>query len=104
MSSNKSGFKVKFTCASKKNKGKVTLTLGQLKEVGDGVPFGYLFLRSLMIVTIQLKRKAVKVVFQPNRFSGYVALTAATNAWPKALRSPKVGKPVFYTVTGVRYV
>jgi hypothetical protein len=96
----------KFTSSSKDDNGKITLRLTQFDDncIGDDVPRSLLRDDSIIIVTIQLKRKTVDVLFRPNRFNkNFEAVTAATNAWPKALRSPKVGKHVIYNVVGVMY-
>jgi hypothetical protein len=98
--------KIKFTCASAKDNGKVTVTTNQLEnnQFSDGVPALLLIRESRIIATISYGRRTYEVLFAPNRFPNGVAVTAATNAWPKALRTPKVGKPVFYNVVGVTYV
>lgn len=100
----------KFTSASKKDGNKVTLNLNQLNNNphGECLPRGELIRDSKIIVTVKFNRKTLNIVFQPNRFNndtyGTLAVTAATNAWPRELRLPKVGKPVVYEVVGVNYV
>lgn len=99
--------KVIFTSASDTDGDKITTTTLRLEttESSDGVPRSLLTADSRIIVTIKVPRKTLQVVFTPNRKdkNGFYS-TAATNAWPRALRKPKLGKSVSYEVVGVTYV
>jgi|SRR5581483_1731679 len=98
----------KFTSASQKDNGKVTFALSQTYDnpcVDDCVPRSLLTRESIVVVTIKANRKRYNVLFEPNRFNDKdEATTAATNAWPRGLKLPRVGKPVTYEVVGVSYV
>lgn len=88
--------KVKFTSQSKNDGTYVTINLAQLDNLISRS--GYLP-GDKIIVTIE----GEDTVFKINRLRKYVARTAATHCFPRFLRLPKVGQPVFAEVTGVRY-
>ena len=91
--------KVKFTKASKNDKTLVTVSLAQFENSElDFVPGTFNKGEEIVLVV-----EGVPTLFYVNRLSKKGrAITAATHCFPRFLRLPSVGKPVFSNVTDAR--
>ena len=91
--------RTKFTKASQKDKTLVTVSLAQFdKEDENGV-----FERTQMAVgdAVYMRVEGQSVIFEVNRVRDGKATTAVTHCFPRFLRLPRVGRPVFAQVTEV---
>jgi hypothetical protein len=91
--------KVKFTKASKNDKTLVTVSLVQFKNTElDFVPGTFEKGEEIILVI-----EGVPTLFYVNRLSKKGrATTAATHCFPRFLRLPSIGRPVFFNVTDAR--
>lgn len=87
--------RTKFTKASQKDKTLVTVNLAQFEES--------VLVRSCVAIgdSICLRVDGQDVLFQVNRVRGGRAATAVSHCFPRFLRLPRVGRPVFAQVTEV---
>ena len=86
--------RTKFTKASQKDKTLVTVNLAQFDAEG-------VLNRSHMVVgdVISLRIDGQDVMFWVNRVRDGKAATAVTYCFPRYLRLPRVGRPIFAQVT-----
>ena len=83
--------KIKFTKSSKNDKTLVTVQLAQLGLFfSDGLCHG-----TLIVLTVD----GEPTVFRVNRAVGDKGITAATHTFPRFLKLPRVGKPVYADVS-----
>jgi hypothetical protein len=88
--------KTQFNKASRTDGTLVTLNLAQLDEEFD-IGRKYLFIGDIVFVTID----GNEIQFKVNRVRDGRAITATTYCFPRYLRLPQVGRPVFAEVTEV---
>lgn len=88
--------KTQFTKASKNDKTLVTVNLSQFDNEFY-IERQYLVVGSVVIMTID----GQEVTFVVNRVRNGKAVTATTHCFPRYLRLPQVGRPVFAEVTEV---
>lgn len=92
--------KIKFTKASQKDKTLVTVQLSQFDDTDlDFVPGTFSKGEELILVI-----EGQPTIFRVNRVktNGKGNITAASHTFPRFLRLPSVGKPVFADVSDVR--
>ncbi len=91
--------KTKFTKASRNDGTLVTLNLAQFEnaEDVDALSREWLVVGSKVFVTID----GHEVTFEVNRVRDGRAVTATTHCFPRYLRLPQVGRPVYAEVTEV---
>lgn len=88
----------KFTRASKKDNDLVTVSLAQF--VHDDIDGGRDFEAGMEVVIVI---EGIPVLFKASRNNEYgYATTASTRCFPRSLRLPRVGRPVYAEVTEVR--
>ncbi len=89
--------KIKFTKASRNDGTLVTVNLAQF----DGE--GFSFEREWKYVgrTVYMTIDGHEVTFQVNRVRNGKAVTATTHCFPRYLRLPQVGRPVYAEVSEV---
>lgn len=91
--------KAKFTKASKKDKVLTTMSVPQFANDDDLQVVGYFSNGDELTVVID----NVPTIFIVNRINKHGnILTAATKCFPRHLRLPSVGKPVYAKVTEIR--
>jgi hypothetical protein len=92
--------KIKFTKASQKDKTLVTVQLSQFEGTElDFVPNTFSKGEECILVI-----EGQPTIFRINRVktNGKGSITAASHTFPRFLRLPSVGRPVFANVTDVR--
>ena len=87
--------RTKFTKASRKDKTLVTVSLAQLENEENFTLFrSEVFINSRLIIDID----GHEVVFYVNRVRDGLATTAVTHCFPRFMRLPQVGRPVYQEV------
>lgn len=89
--------RTKFTKASQKDKTLVTVNLAQFDTDMSIVHRSYCGASDTLTLVIE----GQAVVFKINRYRNDLAVTAVTHCFPRFLRLPRVGRPVFAEVTEV---
>ena len=87
--------RTKFTKASQKDKTLVTVNLAQFHELvmgWDSYSIGD---------TVVLRIDGEETIFRVNRIRNDKAVTAVTHCFPRFLRLPQIGRPVYAQVTEV---
>jgi hypothetical protein len=91
--------KTKFTKASKNDKTLVTVSLKQFEKDDELTVIGYYSKGDELTLVVD----NVPTVFIVNRLDNQgCCLTATTKGFPRHLRLPGVGRPVFAEVTEIR--
>jgi len=92
--------KVKFTKASKNDGTLVTLSLAQFENNNEGCVVHWLPRESMIVGdTVCVVLDGNQVSFTVNRVRDGKAVTATTHCFPRYMRLPQVGRPVYAEVS-----